>query len=118
MESVRNHLQNMLKTSRDLNIDGDYGPSVLTGTAEDDVPGDGAANHSMSSVDTAAFLQKLLPNSSPLEELKVSNLVLQVFFTENVRPFLILVPDKLMTSRASIYIYIHIFMRKTACDLE
>ncbi|XP_031552675.1 uncharacterized protein LOC116289877 isoform X2 [Actinia tenebrosa] len=72
MENVGNHLQNMLKTSKDLIIDRDYEPNVHTGSADQkDVPRDGAENHSMSSVDTAAFFQKMLPNSSPLEELKV-----------------------------------------------
>ncbi|XP_048588608.1 centrobin isoform X2 [Nematostella vectensis] len=65
MEQVRQHLQHMMKSMQGFNLDSDDEQRQ-----SDTHDGDGFDN-SMSSVDTAAFLQKLLPNSSPLEELKV-----------------------------------------------
>lgn len=77
MENVRNHLHNMMKTSKGFNIDNEYEETLYTATAEGDDKGD-AGNTSATSVDTAAFLQKLLPNSSPMEELRVCYNIIQV----------------------------------------
>jgi len=69
MENVRNHLHNMMKSFKGFNIENGDDETSYIGTVEEEKPD--VANTSATSVDTAAFLQKLLPNSSPMEEIRV-----------------------------------------------